>query len=218
MVLNCGVGEDSWVPWTARRSNQSVLKEISPETPLEAETPILRPLLVKNWLIGKDPDAGKGWKQEEKGMTEDEMVGWHHQLNGHEFEQARGLVMDMEAWHAAVHGVAKSWTQLNNWPELNWWCLGPTIFVGVVCVTPEGGNEDGMKLSLYGELWLWAVGECCWEEGKAWGLQRSACLSLPFLSLLSRHSTLTQDDTDAPKSLQLVPSDHWKESTEAVLI
>ena len=130
----------------------------------------------------------------------------------------RGLVMDMEAWHAAVHGVAKSRTQLNNWPELNWWCLGPTIFVGVVCVTPEGGNEDGMKLSLYGELWLWVVRECCWEEGKAWGLQRSACLSLLFLSLLSRNSTLTQDDTDAPKSLQLVPSDHWKESTEAVLI
>ena len=47
-------------------------------------------------------------------MTEDEMVGWRHQLNGHEFEQLRGLVMDMEAWHAAVHGIAKSRTQLNN--------------------------------------------------------------------------------------------------------
>ena len=45
---------------------------------------------VKSWLTGKDPDAGKGWRQEEKGMTEDEMVGWHHRLNGHEFEQAPG--------------------------------------------------------------------------------------------------------------------------------
>ena len=53
----------------------------------EAEIPILWPCDVKNWLIGKDPDAGKDWRQEEKGTTEDEMIGWHHQLNGHEFEQ-----------------------------------------------------------------------------------------------------------------------------------
>ena len=55
------------------------------KTNVEAETPILWPPDVKNWLIRKDPDAGKDWGQEEKGMTEDEMVGWHHQLNGHEF-------------------------------------------------------------------------------------------------------------------------------------
>ena len=52
----------------------------------EAETPIPWPPHAKSWLIGKDPDAGKDWGQEEKGMTEDEMAGWHHQLNGHEFE------------------------------------------------------------------------------------------------------------------------------------
>ena len=78
------------VPWTARKSNQSILKEINPwifmgTTDAKAETPILWPLDVKNWLIGKDPDAGKVWRPEEKGMTEDEMVGWHHRLNGHEF-------------------------------------------------------------------------------------------------------------------------------------
>ena len=77
-------------PWTARRSNQSILKEISPEYSLkglmaEAETPILWPVDAKNWPIGKDPDAGKDWRQEEKGTTEDEMVGQHHQLNGHKF-------------------------------------------------------------------------------------------------------------------------------------
>ena len=55
-------------------------------TDVEAETPVLWPPDVKNWLIGKDPDSGKGWRLEEKGMTEDEMVGWHHWLNGHEFE------------------------------------------------------------------------------------------------------------------------------------
>ena len=51
----------------------------------ESETPVHWPPDVKNWLIGKDPDAGKGWGQEEKGTTEDEMIGWHHRLNGHEF-------------------------------------------------------------------------------------------------------------------------------------
>ena len=80
------------VPWTARRSNELFLKEINPEYSLErltiqAELPILCPLDVKNCLIGKDPDAGKDWEHEEKWATEDEMVGCHHQLNGHEFEQ-----------------------------------------------------------------------------------------------------------------------------------
>ena len=60
-------------------------------TDAEAETPILLPHNVKNWLIGKDPDAGKDWRQEEKGMEEDEMIGWHHQPDGHEFEQAPGV-------------------------------------------------------------------------------------------------------------------------------
>ena len=84
------------VPWTARRSNQSILKEISPKyllerTDPESETPILWPSDVKNLLIWKAPGAGKDWMQEEKGATEDEMVGWHHWLNGHDFEQAPGV-------------------------------------------------------------------------------------------------------------------------------
>ena len=62
----------------------------SGRTDVEAETPILWPPDAKNWLIVKDPDAGKDWRQEEKGTTEDEMVGWHHRLNGHEFVQAPG--------------------------------------------------------------------------------------------------------------------------------
>ena len=60
-------------------------------TDAEAEAPILWPPDVKSWLIGKDPDVGKDWRQEEKGTTEDEMVGWHHRLDGHEFEQAPGV-------------------------------------------------------------------------------------------------------------------------------
>ena len=60
-------------------------------TDAEADASILWPQDAKNWLIGEDPDAGKDWRQEEKGMTEDDMVGWHHQLDGHEFEQAPGI-------------------------------------------------------------------------------------------------------------------------------
>ena len=59
-------------------------------TDVEAETPILWPPDAKNWFTGEDPDAGKVWRQEEKGTAEDEMAGWHHQLNGHEFEQTLG--------------------------------------------------------------------------------------------------------------------------------
>ena len=69
-------------------------------TGAEAETLILRPPDVKNWLIGKNPDAGKDWRREEKGTTEDEMVEWHHRLNGHEFEEAPGVGEDREAWRA----------------------------------------------------------------------------------------------------------------------
>ena len=84
-------------------------------TDTKDEAPILWPPDVKNWLIGKDPDAGKDWGQEEKGAAEDEMVGWHHWLSQHEFEQAPGISEGQETWHAAVHGVTKSQTWLSDW-------------------------------------------------------------------------------------------------------
>ena len=80
------------VPWPARKSNQSILKEIDPEYSLEELTvkPQYWPPDTKSWLIGKYPVAGKNWGQEEKGATEGEMVGWHQWLNGFEFEQIPG--------------------------------------------------------------------------------------------------------------------------------
>ena len=84
-------------------------------TDAEAETPMLWSPDVKSTLIRKDLDAGKDWRQEEKGMTEDEIVGWYHILNEHEFEQALEMVKNREAWHASVHGVEKSQTRLSNW-------------------------------------------------------------------------------------------------------
>ena len=84
------------VPWTTRRSNQLILKEINPEYSLEGLMLKLKlqcfgHLMWRTWLIGKDPDVGKDWRQEEKGTTGDETIGWHHRLDGHEFEQAVGV-------------------------------------------------------------------------------------------------------------------------------
>ena len=81
----------------------------------KVEALILWPPDAKSWLIWKDPDAGKDWGQEEKGTTEDEKVGWHHWLNGHEFEQAPGGGEGQAAWRAVVHGVIKSHTRLSDW-------------------------------------------------------------------------------------------------------
>ena len=128
--------KESWSPknwcfWTVvlEKTLESPLdsKEIKPVNPngnesrifigrtdAGTEAPILWPPDAKKRLTGKDPDAGKDWKQEEKQMTEDEMVGWYHWLDGQELEQAMGGVIDREDWHAAVHGVVKSQTWLSN--------------------------------------------------------------------------------------------------------
>ena len=92
-------------------------------TEAEAEAPILWPPDAKSQLIGKDPDAGKDWGQEKKGMIEDEMVGWHHQLNGPEFEQTPGDGEGRGAWHAAVHRGVKNWTRLSDWATTTTTCL-----------------------------------------------------------------------------------------------
>ena len=106
------------VPWTAE------IKPVNPKgnqlwiligrTDAEAEAPILWPPDVKNWLIGKDPDAGKDWRQEEKSTAENEMIGWHCWLSGL-LSKLWEMVKDREASPAAVHGVIRSWIWLRDW-------------------------------------------------------------------------------------------------------
>ena len=139
--LDC---EESWAPknwcfWTVvlEKILESPLdsKEVQPvhpkgdqswvcigRTDAKAETPILWPPHVKSWLIGKGPDAGRDWGQEEKGTTEDEMAGWHHWPDGRESKWTLGVGDGRGACSAVIHGVAKSRTRLSDWTELNW-CL-----------------------------------------------------------------------------------------------
>ena len=112
-----------WIPWTARRSNQSVVKEISPEYSFRKNwcwswNSNTLAIDAKKWLIGKDPDAGKNWRQEEKGTTKDEVVDGITDSMDMSLNRFQKLVMKRKAWCAAVHGVAKRWAWLNDWTEL----------------------------------------------------------------------------------------------------
>ena len=120
------------VPWTARRSIQSILKEISwvfiGRNDAEAETPICCPPDAKSWLIGKDSDAGRDWGQEEKGTTEGEMAGWHHWLDGHESEWTPGVgdgqggLVCCDSWSCKESDM----TEWLNWTELIGTSRSPT--------------------------------------------------------------------------------------------
>ena len=127
----------------ARRSNQSILKGDQSWVFIErndakAETPVLWPPYVESWLIGKDPDAGKDWGQEEKGTTEDEMAGWHHRLNGHGFGLTLGVgdgQGGLECCGSWVHRVGHDWGT-----ELNWQLAfkGPPWLVLLCCSRHSG--------------------------------------------------------------------------------
>ena len=137
-LSNYGAGEDSLQSPVDYKEIKSVIPKgnqpwiFTGRT--DAEALIVWPPDAKSWLIGKDPDAGKDWRWEEKGTTEDEMVGWHHQLNGHEFEQTLG---DSGGHRSLV--CCSPWgrkeldmTQWLNWTELIWWypCVEfPLVFL-----------------------------------------------------------------------------------------
>ena len=135
------------------RGNQSWI--FIGRTDAEAETPILWPPYVKNWLIWKDPDAGNDWKREKKGMTEDEMVGWHHWLNGHEFEQAPGVGDGQEGLvYFSPWGCKESdMTEGLNWTELRSATRISSIQFSMLFPSPTLTPMSGMTSE--GKEWKW---------------------------------------------------------------
>ena len=161
MLLNCGVGENSWESLGLQGNQTSQSKGNTlifiKRTDAEAEAPILWPPDGKKWLIRKYPDAGKDWRQKEKGTTGDEIAGWHHQLNGQEFEQTLGgsegqrSLACCSSWG---HKESDMTEGLNNNNPLQYSCLENSMHRGAWWATVHGvaksqTSTEGLSLSLF---------------------------------------------------------------------
>ena len=127
------------------KRNQSLI--FIGRTNTEAEAPILWPPDAKNWPIGKDPDAGKDWRPEEKGMTEDEMVGWHHQLEGYEFEQVLGAGYGQGSLAYCSAWGRKELDTTERWTELKYIYLHIQLYVAQVISRAKQQKENKGNLS-----------------------------------------------------------------------
>ena len=183
------VHKESWVPknwciWTVvlEKTLESPLdckemKLVYPErnqswifigrTNVEAETPILRPLDAKNWLIWKDPDAGKDWRREEKGTTEDEMVGRHHRLDGHEFEEAPGVGIGQGSLASMLQSMGCR-KDLDATERLNWLTVSLNLIPSPLLNAGLGFLMQGFFFDRQPRI--------CWKKG---------CLPPPFPIILT---------------------------------
>ena len=168
--LDC---EESWAPknwcfWTVvlEKILESPLdcKEIQPvhskeyqswvfigRTDAKAEAPVLWPPHAKSWLIGKDSDGGRDWEQEEKGTTKDEMAGWHHRLDGHEFERTLGID-DGQGGPASCNSWGRKESDMTEW--LNWAVSGIHSSLPTICFMLASGKIIQPPIRLFQNKWI----------------------------------------------------------------
>ena len=176
MLLNCGVEKTLESPLDCKeiqpvhpKGSQSWI--LTERTDSVAETPILWPPDAKSWLIGKDPDAGEDWRQEDKRMTDDKMVAWHHQLNGREFEQApgdgegQGSMANRRPWdHKGLD--TNEWPNRNNKAEFHCYLLLSYCRVRFIILEDPPGGSAVKSLPAVQET----------QETKVWSLGQKGSL------------------------------------------